>query len=155
MRSILTTWRLAPPQSPIPWPFGMPKPRRLSTGIALPHRCWTSSDRPFFKWFVGGKTNIAHNALDRHVKSLGRKNKLAMIWEGEDGEQRTYSYFRLWKEVNRFANVLKSMGVEEGRPRHHLHGARAGTASIAMLASAKIGAIHSVIFGGFSDAGAC
>jgi acetyl-CoA synthetase len=107
------------------------------------------SNRPFFKWFAGGKTNVVHNALDRHVKSW-RKNKLAMIWEAEDGEQRTYSYFKLWKEVNRFANILKSMGVKKG-DIVTIYMGRVPELPIAMLATAKIGAIHSVVYGGFSE----
>src|SRR5215207_10992396 len=71
------------------------------------------SNPPFYKWFVGGKTNIALNALDRHIKTW-RKNKLALIWEGEPGDKRTYSYWRLWQEVNKFGNVLRSMGVKKG-----------------------------------------
>ena len=104
---------------------------------------------PFYKWFAGGKTNIVHNALDRHAKSW-RKNKLALIWEGEDGEQRTYSYFKLWKEVNRFANILKSMGVKKG-DTVTIYMGRVPELPIAMLATAKIGAIHSVVYGGFSE----
>src|SRR5687768_13676752 len=71
------------------------------------------SKAPFYKWYVGGKTNIAYNALDRHTKTW-RKNKLALIWEGEPGEHQSYSYHRLNIEVNKFANVLKSMGVNKG-----------------------------------------
>jgi len=108
------------------------------------------SDKPFYKWFVGGKTNIAHNALDRHVKTW-RKNKLALIWEGEDGEQRTYSYYRLWQEVNKFANVLRSMGVRKG-DTVTIYMGRVPELSIAMLATAKVGAVHSVVYGGFSEA---
>ena len=108
-----------------------------------------TSTAPFFKWYVGGKTNIAHNALDRHVKSA-HKNKLAIIWEGEDGDQRVYSYFKLWKEVNRFANVLKSMGVKRG-DTVTIYMGRVVELPIAMLATAKIGAIHSVVYGGFSE----
>ncbi|MEX1018349.1 MAG: acetate--CoA ligase [Litorilinea sp.] len=107
------------------------------------------SNKPFYKWFSGGKINIAHNALDRHVKSW-RKNKLALIWEAEDGEQRTYSYFKLWKEVNRFANILKSMGVQKG-DTVTIYMGRVPELPIAMLATAKIGAIHSVVYGGFSE----
>ena len=107
------------------------------------------SNRPYFKWFTGGKTNIVHNALDRHVKSW-RKNKLALIWEAEDGEQRTYSYFKLWKEVNRFANILKSMGVKKG-DTVTIYMGRVPELPIAMLATVKIGAIHSVVYGGFSE----
>jgi acetyl-CoA synthetase len=104
---------------------------------------------PFFKWFSGGKINIVHNALDRHMKSW-RKNKLALIWEGEDGEQRTFSYFKLWRAVNRFANILKSMGVNRG-DTVTIYMGRVPELPIAMLATAKIGAIHSVVYGGFSE----
>jgi acetyl-CoA synthetase len=107
------------------------------------------SQRPFFKWFVGGKTNIVHNALDRHIKSW-HKNKLALIWEAEDGEQRTFSYFKLWREVNRFANILKSMGVKKG-DTVTIYMGRVPELPIAMLATAKLGAIHSVVYGGFSE----
>lgn len=107
------------------------------------------SGAPFFKWFVGGKTNIAHNALDRHAKTW-RKNKLAIIWEGEDGSLRTFSYFRLWQEVNKFANVLSSMGVQKG-DTVTIYMGRVPELPIAMLATAKVGAIHSVVYGGFSE----
>ena len=108
-----------------------------------------SSGAPFYKWYVGGKTNIIHNALDRHAKSW-RKNKLALLWEGEDGTQRTYSYFKLWKEVNRFANILKSLGVKKG-DTVTIYMGRVPELPIAMMATAKIGAIHSVVYGGFSE----
>jgi acetyl-CoA synthetase len=68
------------------------------------------SAKPFFKWFTGGSTNIAYNCLDRHTKTY-RRNKLALIWEGEGGEFRSYSYFALKRDTCRFANVLKSLGV--------------------------------------------
>jgi acetyl-CoA synthetase len=107
------------------------------------------SNPPFYKWFVGGKTNIAYNALDRHIKTW-RKNKLALIWEGEPGDKRTYSYWRLWQEVNKFGNVLRSMGVKKG-DRVTIYMGRTPELMIAMLACAKIGAVHSVIYGGFSE----
>jgi acetyl-CoA synthetase len=107
------------------------------------------SNKPFYKWFVGGKINLAYNALDRHVKTW-RKNKLALIWESEKGEQRTFSYFRLWQEVNRFANVLKSMGVKKG-DTVTIYMGRVPELPIAMLATAKVGAVHSVVYGGFSE----
>lgn len=107
------------------------------------------SDAPFFKWFVGGKTNVVHNALDRHVQGW-RKNKVALIWEAEDGEVRTYSYFDLWREVNQFANVLKGLGVAKG-DTVTIYMGRVPELPIAMLAAAKIGAIHSVVYGGFSE----
>ncbi|MGD8598234.1 MAG: acetyl-coenzyme A synthetase N-terminal domain-containing protein, partial [Anaerolineae bacterium] len=71
------------------------------------------SGKPFYKWFVEGKTNIVYNCLDRHVKTWQR-NKLALIWEGEDGDLRTLSYHSLNREVCKFANVLRSMGVKKG-----------------------------------------
>ncbi len=107
------------------------------------------SDAPFYKWFVGGKTNIALNALDRHIKTW-RRNKLALIWEGEPGDSRTYSYYRLWQEVNKFGNILRSMGVKKG-DRVTIYMGRVPELMIAMLACAKVGAIHSVVYGGFSE----
>jgi acetyl-CoA synthetase len=106
------------------------------------------SNKPFYKWFVGGKTNIVLNALDRHVKTW-RRNKLALIWEGENGDLRTFSYHALNREVCRFANVLRSMGVGKG-DRVTIYMPRIPETVIAMLATAKIGAIHSVVYGGFS-----
>lgn len=108
-----------------------------------------ASDAPFYKWFVGAKTNIAHNALDRHTKTW-RRNKLALIWEGEPGDKRTFSYHALWREVNKFANVLKSMGVRKG-DRVTIYMGRIPELIMAMVACAKIGAVHSVVYGGFSE----
>ncbi len=107
------------------------------------------SNPPFYKWFVGGKTNIVHNALDRHVRTW-RKNKLALIWEGEPGEKVTFSYYGLWREVCKFANVLRSMGVHKG-DRVTIYMGRIPELPIAMLACAKVGAVHSVVYGGFSE----
>lgn len=106
------------------------------------------SNPPFYQWFVGGQTNIVHNALDRHVKSH-RKNKLALIWEGEPGDTRSYSYFALNREVCKFANVLRSMGVRKG-DIVTIYLPRIPEQVIAMLACAKICAPHSVVYGGFS-----
>ena len=107
------------------------------------------SNKPFFKWFVGAKTNIVHNAIDRHLKTY-RKNKLALIWESEDGkDHRTYSYFAMNREVSRFANIIKAMGVTKG-DRVTIYMGRIPEIAFAMLACAKVGAIHSVVFGGFS-----
>ena len=106
------------------------------------------SDAPFFKWFVGGKTNIVHNAIDRHLTTY-RRNKLALIWIGEPGEHRTFSYFALNRNVCRFANVLKSMGVKKG-DIVTIYLPRIPEQMFAMLACAKIGAAHSVVYGGFS-----
>ncbi len=107
-----------------------------------------NSNAPFFKWFVGAKTNIVHNALDRHLKTY-RKNKIALIWEGEPGDKRSYSYFALNREVCKFANVLRSMGVRKG-DIVTIYLPRIPEQVIAMLACAKVGAAHSVVYGGFS-----
>ena len=106
------------------------------------------SEAPFFKWFVGAETNIVHNALDRHAQTW-RRNKQAFIWEGEDGSVRTYTYGQLYREVCQFASVLKSMGVEKG-DRVTIYMGRVPELVIAMLACAKLGAPHSVVYGGFS-----
>ena len=107
-----------------------------------------SSNPPFYEWFTGGKTNIVHNALDRHITTF-RKNKLAIIWEGEDGSERVYTYFSLYKEVNKFANVLKSFGIKKG-DTVTIYLPNIPEIAISMLACAKIGAIHSVVYAGFS-----
>ena len=106
------------------------------------------SSKPFYKWFVNGKTNISYNCLDRHVKTY-RRNKLALIWEGENGDSKTMSYYSLQRETCRFGNVLKSLGVKKG-DRVTIYMGRIPEIIIAMLACARIGAIHSVVYGGFS-----
>ena len=106
------------------------------------------SNAPFYQWFSGGKTNIVTNCLDRHVATW-RRNKLALIWEGENSEVRTFSYHALNREVCKFANVLRSMGVKKG-DRVTIYMGRVPELPIAMLACAKIGAVHSVVYGGFS-----
>lgn len=106
------------------------------------------ANKPFYKWFGGGKTNIIHNAIDRHLKNW-RRNKLAFIWEGEPGDLRTYSYHALNREVCKFANVLKSMGARKG-DIVTIYMPQIPELVIAMLACAKIGAAHSVVYGGFS-----
>jgi acetyl-CoA synthetase len=103
---------------------------------------------PHARWFDGGKINIAHNCIDRHLQTW-RRNKAAIIWEGEPGEQRTLTYAQLHREVCRFANVLKRGGVEIG-DRVALYMPMIPELAIAMLACARIGATHSVVFGGFS-----
>ncbi|MPY66772.1 acetate--CoA ligase [Deinococcus sp. SDU3-2] len=103
---------------------------------------------PHAQWFVGGQTNVAYNALDRHV-AAGRGDKTAILWEAEDGEVRRYSYAELLREVKRAANALTALGVEQG-DRVTLYLPLIPEAAIAMLACARIGAIHSVVFGGFS-----
>ncbi|MEG8945533.1 acetate--CoA ligase [Rosettibacter firmus] len=106
------------------------------------------SNKPFYKWFTGAKTNIVYNCLDVHIKTY-RRNKLALIWEGENGDLRTFSYYALHREVCKFSNVLKSMGVQRG-DRVTIYMGRIPEIIIAMLACARIGAIHSVVYGGFS-----
>ncbi|WP_281559776.1 acetate--CoA ligase [Thalassomonas sp. RHCl1] len=106
------------------------------------------SKAPFYQWFSGGKTNIVHNAIDRHLTNANR-NKMAIIWEGENGQVRNYSYNGLNREVCQFANVLKSMGVEKGDVVT-IYMPQIPELIFAMLACAKIGAIHSVVYGGFS-----
>jgi len=105
-------------------------------------------DVPWAKWFVGGRFNLSYNCLDRHVQTW-RKNKAAIIWEGEPGDTRTYTYQQLWLEVQQFANVLKGLGVKTG-DRVAIYMGMVPEMPIAMLACARIGAVHSVIFGGFS-----
>ena len=103
---------------------------------------------PHAQWFVGGQTNIAYNCLDRNVQR-GYGDKKAIIWEGEDGEVRTYTYAELLKEVSKAANALTELGVQQG-DRVTLYMPLIPEAAIAMLACARIGAAHSVVFGGFS-----
>lgn len=106
-----------------------------------------TSNEPFYKWFVGGKLNVAYQCIDRHLDT--KKNKAAIIWEGDNGERKFITYLELYKEVNRFANLLKSLGVKKG-DRVVIYMPMIVEAAYAMLACAKIGAIHSVVFGGFS-----
>jgi len=100
------------------------------------------------EWFVGGKLNVSHNCLDRHVRTW-RKNKAALIWEGDIGDSKILTYQQLYREVCKFANVLKKHGVKKG-DRVSIYLPMIVELPIAMLACARIGAIHSVIFGGFS-----
>ena len=105
-------------------------------------------DLPFSEWFVGGTLNVSYNCLDRHVNA-GKGEKVAFHWEGEPGDTRTVTYSQLLDEVQRFANVLKSLGVVKG-DRVNIYLPMIPEAAIAMLACARIGAAHSVVFGGFS-----
>jgi len=105
-------------------------------------------DLPWAKWFVGGQINLSYNCLDRHVATW-RRNKAAIIWEGEPGEIRTYTYQQLLTEVSKFANVLKSLGIQKG-DTVAIYMGMTPELPIAMLACARIGAAHSVVFGGFS-----
>ena len=101
-----------------------------------------------FKWFAGGKINVAYNCIDRHLKTW-RKNKAAIIFEGEPGETRILTYQQLYTEVCKFANVLKKHGVKKG-DRVSIYLPMIPELPVAMLACARIGAIHSIVFGGFS-----
>ena len=105
-------------------------------------------NEPFAQWFVGGQTNIAYNCLDIHLDTP-RKNKAALIWEGEPGDRRVYTYQTLHHEVCKFANVLKGLGIKPGDVVS-IYMPLVPELAIAMLACARIGAVHSVIFGGFS-----
>ncbi len=107
-----------------------------------------------YKYFIGGKLNASYNCLDRHIKSF-RRNKVAIIWEGDSpGESKVYTYRQLFNEVNKFANVLKKNGVKKG-DRITIYLPMIPELPIAMLACARIGAIHSVVFGGFSSKALC
>jgi acetyl-CoA synthetase len=105
-------------------------------------------DLPWAKWFLGGKINLSYNCLDCHVAGAG-KNKTAIIWEGEPGEVRTFTYEQLLREVSKCANALKDMGIKAG-DRVAIYMGMTPELAIALLACARIGAVHSVIFGGFS-----
>ena len=103
---------------------------------------------PYAKWFLGGKLNVSHNCLDRHVRD-GHADRTALLWEGEPGDTRTYTYRELLNEVSRFSNALKGLGVEKG-DRVTIYLPMIPEAVVVMLACTRIGAIHSVVFGGFS-----
>src|SRR5438105_5240010 len=103
---------------------------------------------PRAKWFIGGKINVSYNCIDRHIDSP-RRNKAAIVWEGEPGDRRTLTYWDLYVEVQKFANVLKKLGVRRG-DRVAIYMPLVPEAASAMLACTRIGAIHSVVFGGFS-----
>src|SRR6476661_854948 len=98
---------------------------------------------PHAQWFVGGKLNVSANCLDRHLAGP-RRNKAALIWEGEPGDRRTFTYFDLHREVCRFANVLKALDVKKG-DRVALYMPLVPELAIAMLACTRIGAVHSVV----------
>src|SRR5690606_10220430 len=103
---------------------------------------------PHSKWFVGGKLNMSYNCLDRHIEGP-RRNKVALFFEGEPGDTKTLTYHQLYIEVNKFANVLKKNGIKKG-DRVCIYLPMIPEAVIAMLACARIGAVHSIVFGGFS-----
>ena len=106
------------------------------------------SEAPFYRWFDGGTTNLSYNCLDRHIKT-DLKNKAALIWEGEPGDKRVLTYWDLYREVNKFSNALKNLGVKRG-DRVAIYLPMIPELVISLLACARIGAVHSVIFAGFS-----
>ena len=106
-------------------------------------------ESPYSKWFIGGELNVAYNCLDRHVEA-GKGSKVAIHWEGEPGDTRTLTYAWLLDEVQKFSNALKSLGVKKG-DRVNIYLPMVPEAVVAMLACARIGAAHSVVFGGFSS----
>ncbi|MCC6944535.1 MAG: AMP-binding protein, partial [Thermomicrobiales bacterium] len=106
-------------------------------------------DAPFAKWYVGGKLNVAHNCLDRHV-AAGNGDRVAYYWEGEPGDARTITYADLLAEVEQTANALKSLGVQKG-DRVAIYMPMIPELPVAMLACTRIGAPHTVVFGGFSS----
>ncbi len=133
-------------------------PERFWARMAKEHVHWwkpwskvLSWKAPFAKWFIGGKTNVAYNCLDRHLEgpNAWRRNKAAIIWEGEPGDSRVLTYGDLHREVQKFGNVLKGLGVRKG-DRVALYLPMIPELAIAMLACARIGAVHSIVFGGFS-----
>jgi acetyl-CoA synthetase len=107
------------------------------------------SEAPFYRWFVGGRCNVIYNCLDRHIDTPN-KNKLALIWEGEPGDLRKYTYYELYREVNRFAAALRKLGLKPG-DKVVIYMPNLPETVIAMLATAKIGAVHSVVFAGYSS----
>ncbi len=138
--------------------LGEKSPQRFWAKMAKENLTWMKPWKkvldwkaPDAKWFVGGKLNVSHNCLDRHIEGEGswRKNKAAIIWEGEPGDTRTITYGQLHREVCKFSNVLKTQGVKKG-DRVVLYMPMIPELAVAMLACTRIGAIHSIIFGGFS-----
>ena len=126
---------------------------KQATELLLWRKKWDTVlkwEAPFAQWFVGGKLNVSENCLDRHLNGP-RRNKAAIIWEGEPGEVRTLTYHQLHREVCKFANVLKRNQVQKG-DRVIIYMPMCPEAAIAMLSCARIGAVHSVVFGGFSSA---
>ncbi len=130
-------------------------PEAFWAGEARAHLHWFEPftktlewDNPFAKWFVGGRTNVSYNCLDAHI-AAGNGDRTAILWEGEPGDTRTITYLELHKEVSQFANVLKKVGVKQGDVVS-IYMPMTPELAIAMLACARIGAVHSVIFAGFS-----
>ena len=111
-------------------------------------KVFDNSNKPFFQWFVGGKCNLAYNALDRHILTK-TKNKLAIVWEDETGRTKKYTYWQLYCQVNKLVNSLRDLGVKKG-DRIAIYLPNIPEIAMAMLACAKIGAMHSVVYAGFS-----
>jgi len=113
---------------------------------------WTKvldkSNKPFYKWFISAKTNLAYNAVDRHIEA-GKGEKTAILWEDETGRARKYTYLELFREMNKMANALRSLGVKKG-DRVAIYMPNIPEIAISMLACAKIGAMHSVVYAGYS-----
>jgi acetyl-CoA synthetase len=135
--------------------LGAKHPERFWAKMAREHVSWFTPWKktldwkpPNAKWFVGGKLNVSYNCVDRHLEGW-RRNKAAIVWEGEPGDQRTLTYSQLHREVCKFANVLKGLGVKKG-DRVALYMPMIPELPIALLACTRIGATHSVVFGGFS-----
>jgi acetyl-CoA synthetase len=137
---------------------GSENPQRFWARMAKEHVSWFTPWKkvldwkpPYAKWFVGGKLNVSFNCLDRHVEgpNAWRRNKAAIVWEGEPGDSRVITYAELHREVCKFSNVLKGLGVKKG-DRVALYMPMVPELAIAMLACTRIGAPHSIIFGGFS-----
>lgn len=138
--------------------LGQTSPTRFWAKMARENVSWFSPWKkvldwkpPYAKWFVGAKTNVSYNCLDRHLEgeNAWRRNKAAIIWEGEPGDSRVITYGELHREVCRFANVLKQLGVKKG-DRVALYMPMIPELAIAMLACSRIGAPHNIVFGGFS-----
>jgi acetyl-CoA synthetase len=133
----------------------MRRPRRTTKGQARELLTWSKPftqtcewNLPFAKWFMDGTLNVSYNCLDRHVEA-GKGSKVAIHWEGEPGDKRAITYAELLDEVKKFSNVLRGLGVEKG-DRVNIYLPMIPEAAVAMLACARIGAAHSVVFGGFS-----
>jgi acetyl-CoA synthetase len=138
--------------------LGARNPERFWAKMAKENVTWFSPWKktlewkaPFAKWFVGGKLNVSYNCLDRHLEgeNAWRRNKAAIVWEGEPGDQRVLTFGQLHREVCKFANVLKGLGVKKG-DRVAIYMPMTPELPVAMLACARIGAPHSIVFGGFS-----
>ena len=132
---------------PIPPRFGPNSRAKNCIGSSRSSKSLVWSE-PVAQWFVGGKTNASYNCLDRNL-AAGLGDRTAILWEGEPGDSRTLTYAELYREVCKFANVLKQLGIEAG-DRVSIYMPMVPELAVAMLACARIGAVHSVIFAGFS-----